>query len=114
MRAASRALLSAVLLAGVASCGSTPGLTHELSGYVRDADTNAPVGGAMVTFRSDTLMTYDTTSADDGQYRLLVDVDVPFGQLSAMHDGYDGVQTTVYFDTDIRRVDLPMHKQAGP
>lgn len=104
-----RALLACGLVA-LASCGSAPGVDHDLSGIVTDGDTGAPISGAMVTFSSDTLRTYDTTTGGDGVYRLLVDVDVPFGQVMASKAGYVGAASTVYFDTGIRRVDLSLHK----
>jgi len=105
--------VAALLVAGLASCDAKPGATHDLSGYVTDSDTGAPVAGVMVSFRSDTLRAYDTTTDGSGLYRLLIDTDVPFGQVKATKDGYDPVESSVYFDTDIRRVDLPMHKQAS-
>src|SRR5258706_16430615 len=111
MRSLRRALVLVGALAGAAtaSCGSTtPGLDHDLSGIVINADTGAPIAGAAVTFSTDTLRTYDTTTGSDGVYRLIVDVDVPFGQVSATKLGFSPVSATVYFDTSIRRTDLQM------
>lgn len=101
-----RALAFVILLCGCAD--SAPTEFFELAGYVLDIDTDAPIEGARVTFRSDTRYTASGTSDDDGRYAISVETDTPFGQVRAEKDGYSPGEETVFFDSPERRVDLRM------
>ena len=105
------ALFATVLSGG---CGSDepPTDLYELSGFVHEAMTNAPVEGARVRFVSDTLYRESTTTDDDGLYEMVVETDTPFGQVIAEKDGYVRSQQTVFFDTERRRVDLVIRRAA--
>ncbi len=108
-RLTTRASSSVVLLAGFAfasACSETTTETYELSGYVTEERTEAPLSNARVTFVSDTLFTSETTTDGSGQYRLIIVTDQPFGQVRAELDGYQPKEETVYFDTPTRRMDL--------
>ena len=78
----------------------------ELSGYVRDTFDDNPIGGATVTFRSDTLRMADATTDDEGLYEMVVETDVAFGQVRAEAAGFQGAEASVFFDSPRRRIDL--------
>lgn len=106
-------LLLVFATAAVAGCdgdGAVEGF--ELSGRVEELLGPDLVGegisGASVTFRSDTLIVNDTTSDDDGWYRMRISTDHPFGQVRAEAEGYQVTERTVFFDAPTRRVDLEM------
>ena len=86
---------------------------YELSGTVTEDRSGSDVGGARITFTSDTLYTTATTTDGDGHYEMLIESDVPFGQVRAEKAGYQTVEETVYFDTRTRRVDLVMRTGTG-
>lgn len=80
----------------------------ELSGRITDAVSRRPLGGATVRFTSDTLYTAQTRSDADGHYEMVVETDVPLGQVRAERAGYQPAEATVFFDTPQRRVDLAL------
>lgn len=105
------ALAIALLLS---SCGTEAvGSVFELSGRVFEevegTDT-APIGGATVTFTSDTGFVTTATSSDDGRYQMQVFTDTQFGQVRAEASGYEPRQRTVFFDTPQRRIDLGLRR----
>ena len=87
----------------LAGCGEEepPTDTFQIAGRVTNDDTGGPIGGATVRFRSDTLYESSTSTDDDGIYELVVETDTPFGQVRATRE-----ETTVFFDSPIRRIDL--------
>lgn len=96
--------LSLVLLG---ACGdNSPADAFELSGYVRDSTTEGGISGATVVFVSDTLFVAETETDGDGFYEMVVETDRPFGQVRAIADGFTEGETTVFFDSPSRRVDL--------
>ncbi len=98
------ALVAVVLLCG---CGEGPPTSaFELAGFVRAAGTETAVSGARVRFVSDTLYEVETTTNGDGFYEMTVETDAPFGQVRAEHAEYQPRETTVFFDSPSRRVDL--------
>jgi hypothetical protein len=105
--------------AGLCGCGNAearPVSEYEISGTVTDDLTGAAVGGALVTFVSDTL---DETQAHcDGSGRYSMSVQVTegehFGTLHASAAGYeDSTPQSVYFDGTARTVDLRLRAK-GP
>jgi len=103
----------------VASCGEDiPASAYELSGRVSIELTESgdpmPIGGALVTFTSDTGLAHDTTTADDGRYEMSVLSDSVFGQVRAEAAGFETAERTVYFDGAERRIDLVLRPVAAP
>jgi hypothetical protein len=90
--------------------------TYELSGRVTvllDAEEDgAGIALARVTFVSDTLIVQETTADGEGRYRMRVSTDHPFGQVRAQAEGFLPREETVFFDTDQRRVDIALRRQA--
>ena len=81
-----------------------------MAGFVTDIDTGAAIGGATVTFVSDTRYMAETTSDEDGRYAMVVNTDTTFGQVRAAKDGFSTAEATVFFDQPERRVDLEMRR----
>ncbi len=104
------ALLLALALSGCAQ--EAPADTYELSGQVTallDANGGGePIPGAHVTFTSDTLIVDDATTDGNGYYRMRVSTDHRFGEVRAEADGFQPGESTVYFDTPTRVVDIAM------
>ena len=100
----------AVALAASAAMGcaedEAPTDLYELSGYVTEAATGDPIDGATVTFTSDTLYSTETATDEDGFYEMVVETDSPFGQVRARRSGHISAETTVFFDSQQRRIDL--------
>ena len=95
------------------ACESTPGTdTYEVTGlvseFVAPEAPGDPIPGAMITFRSDTLLVATTTTDQSGHYRLRVTTDYAFGQVRAEAAGFVTAEETVYFDQPQRRVDIQM------
>lgn len=87
---------------------------HELTGYVtvlHESTEGGPIRDARVTFISDTLLIAETTTDDDGRYRLRVETDHEHGQVRAEAPGFRAHEETVYFDSPQRRVDLALRRQ---
>jgi len=102
----------------LASCdGSAPTDTYELSGRVTvlletpGDDTN--ISGARITFTSDTLIATETVTDESGRYRMRVQTDHDFGQVRAEADGFSTHETTVYFDSPQRRIDIELRRLSG-
>ncbi|MEM9192298.1 MAG: hypothetical protein AAGF12_24200 [Myxococcota bacterium] len=95
-----------VLLAGCSSDSATE--SFELSGVVIDEFDNIRLENVRVIFRSDTLRVSETTTDGDGEYEMVVETDVAFGQVIGQRDGYQPTETTVFFDSPVRRIDLFM------
>jgi len=115
MRSTCGALLGLALLA---ACGSdeAPADRHEISGSVRDARSDAPVGRASVMFVSDALDQAETTSDADGRFSLAVDVreGVAYGTVRASAAGYAaGLPHSVYFDEQPHVITLQLVPQVG-
>ncbi|MCA9608021.1 MAG: carboxypeptidase regulatory-like domain-containing protein [Myxococcales bacterium] len=106
-------LLGIVIL--TACQGGAPTETYELSGRVsvllESGDDGGPIEGATVRFTSDTLLVAETTTDGDGRYRMRVESDYPFGQVRAEAAGFRSAESTVYFDTPRRRVDLELRRE---
>lgn len=101
MMRCARATLSLMLL--IAGCGGedAPTDSHEISGTVSDARSNAPIAHALVRFQSDALDQAEASSDDDGHFSMQVSVHqgVEYGTVRASHDGYEtSVAQSVYFD----------------
>jgi hypothetical protein len=102
------------LLVTLGCDGSDPNAqVYELGGEVLDRTSGQGIGGAEVTFVSDTLQESFATSGSDGAYRMVVRTDSPFGQVRAEREGYLPDERTVFFDTSPRRMDLRL-RQAPP
>ncbi len=80
----------------------------EVSGVVTDETNGNGIGGATVTFVSDTLFRTRTSTGGGGDYEMTVDTDVPFGQVRAEKEGFVSGEATVHFDTRARRIDLQL------
>ena len=95
------------------ACAEDPSPTtdRELSGYVTDETTGGPISGATVRFSSDTLYTASTTTDADGLYEMVVQTDAEFGQVRVEKGGYFINELTVFFDTDMRRLDFSLRAQ---
>jgi hypothetical protein len=116
---ASRSVLSCLALACVVAalggCAEDPVTTrYVVAGHVTDATTGAGITGAAITFVADTLYTDATKTDSSGDYEMTVESDVPFGQVRAERDGYVAAETTVYFDTLSRRIDLVLRRASPP
>ena len=97
-------LLGAAVAGG---CGDTnPTGSFELTGRVLEVNSEAPVSGALVIFRSDTLYTNQDRTSGGGWYEMGIETDSPFGQVRAEHPGYIPDEETVFIDTTQRRVDI--------
>lgn len=101
------------------SCGEdTPASAYELTGRVTIELTESgdpmPIGGALVTFTSDTGLAQDTQTGDDGRYEMSVLSDSVFGQVRAEASGFETAERTVYFDGAERRIDLVLRPAASP
>jgi hypothetical protein len=106
------ALIAAALSVISSSCTeNTRTQTYELSGGVRDDFSSRPIASARVTFVSDTLYMQSTTTDDDGEYEMLVESDVPLGQVRAEKTGYAAAEASVFFDTVARRVELRLRPE---
>ncbi|WP_236604706.1 carboxypeptidase-like regulatory domain-containing protein [Sandaracinus amylolyticus] len=102
-----------VLLAASACGEETNASAYDLSGIVtveRDDGSSAGLGGARVTFTSDTGLVEETTTGDDGRYEMQVLSDVAFGQVRAEKTGFTSSERTVYFDRAERRIDLELRE----
>lgn len=109
---ASLAGLSLVALSLASGCASeSPVEDFEISGYITDRSTGAAIEGATVSFVSDTRFATATATDDDGLYQMAVETDRPFGQVTANAPGYETGDTTVFFDTRTRRVDLTLRPE---
>jgi hypothetical protein len=104
------ALLFALLAWG---CDSAPTSFYEISGEITDERTGDPIGGAAVSFISDTGYGAETTADGDGIYRLAIETDHPFGQVRAEASGYVPKERTVYFDAEDRRIDIALRPSGG-
>jgi hypothetical protein len=101
------------VLATLSSCDSgAPTALYELSGIITEVN-GGPIGGARVVFRADTLETADTYTNGDGVYRLSIESQSRFGQVRAEADGYIPGESTVFFDTNVRRLDLILRPGRG-
>lgn len=101
------------------SCGdSSVTESFELSGVVSElvapGALGPPVAGAAITFRSDTNIVATGVTDGAGRYRLRVETDYPFGQVRAEADGFLPAESTVFFDSPTRRVDLHMRRVGSP
>jgi hypothetical protein len=102
-----RAAALVLVAAAYAGCAEdSPTSTYTIAGHVTDAATGDGVGGARVRFVSDTLYTEAVKTSSSGHYQMMVESDVLFGQVRAERSGYTPAETTVYFDTPSRRIDL--------
>lgn len=102
-----RALAAVVLGLGLVSCGEgAPTEDYELAGFVTIAGTEEGVRGATVIFTSDTLYRSEARTNGDGYYEMPVTSDTPLGQVRAEHPEFQTVESSVFFDTRTRRVDL--------
>jgi hypothetical protein len=102
-------LVPALLFAFLAwGCESSPTDFYGLSGEITDERTGDGIGGATVSFTSDTGYGAETTANGDGVYRLEVETDHPFGQVRAEASGYVPKERTVYFDSADRRIDIAL------
>jgi hypothetical protein len=99
-------LAAALLLMAGAGCADEVTTEVELSGLVLDRNTEAPIEGANVTFRSDTLDLATATTDSDGHYEMIVETQVSLGQVRAEHPDFEPAERSVYFDTPQRRIDL--------
>jgi len=101
-----------VLLAlAFGACGDgAPVESRTVAGFVTDGADMRGVGGADVTFTSDTRYTASTTTNGDGFYEIRVETDSPFGQVVATHPEYQSAEGTVFFDTEERRLDLVLRR----
>jgi hypothetical protein len=84
---------------------------HDVEGVVQDEFTQRGIVGAKVTFVSDTLDKAETTSEQDGRFKLEVELPagVRFGTIEATHSGYaDSPRATVFFDGAAIRTELKM------
>lgn len=113
-RAALRVPVLALILAAACGGDDAPLESYELTGYVRDDLTDAPLEGARVVFTSDTLYTAEGTTDSDGLYEMVIASDVPFGQVRAERSGYRPAERTVFFDQAVRRVDLRLRPASEP
>lgn len=96
----------------VGACASETAVEdYEVSGYVTDRDTGAAIENATVSFVSDTRFSAATRTDEDGLYQMAVETDRPFGQVTANADGYETSDTTVFFDTRTRRIDLTLRSE---
>lgn len=96
----------------VGACASETAVEDfEVSGYITDRGTGAPIEGATVSFVSDTRFAAATATDEDGLYQMAVETDRPFGQVTANAPGYTTSDTTVFFDTRTRRVDLTLRAE---
>ena len=91
-------------------CGDNgpPTNNYELSGVITDEMTGRRLSGVAITFTSDTLYSENTTTDGDGEYEMLVETDATFGQVRAEKEGYRSKETSVFFDSPIRRIDLAL------
>ena len=98
--------------------GSAPTDTFELSGRVtvllESPGEDTQIEGATVTFISDTLLSTETVTDAEGRYRMRVMTDHPFGQVRAEKEGFITHETSVFFDTPQRRVDIQLRRQLDP
>lgn len=94
--------------AALGGCETSTTQAYELSGIVTDERTNAGIGGATVTFISDTGYSSVTTTNDSGEYAVGVETDHPFGQVRAEAAGYRTGEQSVFFDAPTRRIDLSL------
>lgn len=107
-------LSAAIAIAGCAP----PDLTasYELSGIVSErfesGDVLTPIGGANVTFTSDTGLSASAVTGSDGRYRMIIESDTPFGVVRAEAAGFAPSTRSVYFDTPVRRIDLDLRPPA--
>ena len=99
-------LVGAVAVAGCSD--SNPTVSFELTGRVLEVNTERPVSGAVVTFRSDTLYTNEDQTSSGGWYQMGIETDSPFGQVRAEHPEYLPDEESVFFDAPQRRVDIFM------
>lgn len=112
-----RSLVALTLLL-LASCEpqDVPLASYELSGRVTvllesDAEGGA-IANARVIFTSDTLLRQETTTDEDGRYRMRIETDHLFGQVRAEAAGFRPNEETVYFDSPMRRVDIALRRIA--
>jgi len=104
---------------GLIGCALWPGCAEEgpplgrfeLSGVVVEDLESAALGGATVTFTSDTLYMAQTSTDGDGHYEMVVSSDVPFGQVKAQLAGFQPAEATVFFDSPERRIDLRLRRE---
>lgn len=97
--------LSALQLA----CASDPPTSErELSGIVRDRLSGARIAGVTVSFTSDTLYRESTRTDGDGHYEMVIETDVPLGQVRAEHAAYQVAEATVFFDAPTRTINLDL------
>jgi hypothetical protein len=101
-----RRIAIALFIVLCAGCAEEVTTEVELSGLVLDRATDAPVEGATVTFRSDTLDVATATTDSDGHYEMIVETQVSLGQVRAEHPDFEPAEKSVYFDTPQRRIDL--------
>lgn len=103
-------LLVALAASLASGCAEEDGSSaFDLSGRVtveRADGSFEGLGDARVTFTSDTGLTAETTTRDDGRYEMQVRSDVAFGQVRADKSGFTSSERTVYFDRPDRRIDL--------
>ena len=107
-----------VLMMLASACdGSAPTDMFELSGVVtvllEGTGDSSPIEGARVTFVSDTRLRAEAITDGDGRYRMRVMTDHPFGQVRAEADGFRAHESTVYFDSPQRRVDIQLRRAVG-
>ena len=120
MRAGSRfaaALTCLAVAAALLGCGESanPNLSgYDVSGYVRDGLSGGGIGGATVTFTSDTLFTESTRSKSNGYYALHVETDTDLGQVRAEASGYTPHEETVFFDSTSVRKDIELTPAPAP
>lgn len=108
------ALPTVALLLGLASVSceeQTVTDRFQVFGVVSDRTTGARISGATVEFTSDTLFRASARTNGNGFYEMVVETDVPFGQVRAERDGYLPSEATVFFDTRERRIDLELRAE---
>jgi hypothetical protein len=108
----------ALIALALASCvEELPLESYELSGHVtallESGDEGGPIADARVVFTSDTRIVEETTTDENGRYRMRVDTDHRFGQVRAEAAGFRPGEETVLFDTRQRRVDVALRRQGG-
>lgn len=100
-------------------CGDPPEGTssqREISGRVRDAQSELGVAQAVVEFTSDALDHGETTTDSEGRFTLDVSVSdgVSFGSVSAHHRDYEQTAAaSIYFDGAQNVIELELRRKAG-
>ena len=106
------AVPAALLFITLAACGDASlGERLDVTGTVTDAESGRGIDGAAVTFVSDTGLRQETTTGGGGNYGLALFSDTPFGQLRVEAEGFQPRETTVFFDTPLRVVNVALRQR---